>query len=122
MGINQIISQSLNLYKSAENSILTCDGDEKVDYICEGDVTICALSRKELDKFLYLSDSVLIRFFEFNIFDGISLSDNKSVSDPVLDNICYYLLSVYESDGAVAFKKIRGFQVIQSEGEYEDLV
>lgn len=113
--INQVLLQSLNLHKSVGNKILTCDNDDEVGSIYDKDVTICSLSRDELNRFLKFSNSVLIRFFEFSISDGLSLSENKHFSSHVFGNIYYYLLSVEESDGSVPFKKIRGFQVIQPE-------
>ena len=91
-------------------------------WIFDRDVTICALSRDELDKFLYFSNSVLIRFFEFNVSEGISLTETKHIKEHISDNICWYLLSLEESGGFYPFKKIRGFQIIQSDGKYDDLI
>ena len=95
---------------------------EKGDFVkvVEGDdepIYLRALRQEELDKFLSISNSVLIRFFENSIFgkDVVLNSIDKTVKHEELD--IYY--NYYQNtDYNYSIKLIKGFQIIHCENEY----
>jgi len=117
--INQMVSHSLNLYKSQDNRILTCKDNVPVGEIFHEDCAVCTLSRYELEKYLSLSNSVLIRFFDFKLYDNPNLSNNKPVEYFQQDSTYIFTLSNIENDGRTSLRKMRGFQIIFPENEYE---
>ena len=120
--LNQQISHVLEIAKLDEsNSYYTL---KKGDYVkvVEGEdnpFSLHVLGQEELDKFLSISDSVLIRFFESSISGKDVVLDliDKTFKDEELD--IYY--NYYQNTNYnYSIKFIKGFQIIHCKNEYDD--
>lgn len=120
--LNQQISHVLELAKLDEpNSYYKLEKGDFVKVV-EGDdevISLHVLRQEELDKFLSISNSVLIRFFESSI-SGKDVALNpidKTVKNE--DENIYY--NYYQNtDYNYSIKLIKGFQMIHCEKEYDE--
>ena len=97
---------------------------EKGDFVkvVEGDdeaISLHVLRQEELDKFLFISNSVLIRFFESSISgkDVILNPIDKTVKNEE-DDIYYNYYQNTEDNYSI--KLIKGFQIIHCEKQYDE--
>lgn len=107
------VNEPNNYYKLEKGDFVkVVEGDEEV-------ISLHALRQEELDKFLSISNSVLIRFFENSIFgkDVVLKPIDKTVKNEEWD--IYY--NYYQNtDYNYSIKLIKGFQIIHCENEYDD--
>ncbi len=107
--INQDISHSLEIFWSDERKSL-CKIDKIGDYEdivnmnLDNNKVICTLRKKELDHYLNLSDSVLVRLFEFDL---TSCDKKESIYKNNLEEIFAEIRKLPISDSY----SIRGFQI-----------
>lgn len=115
--LNQKISHRLDIVELDKNQFYKLDerGDkEKVASINnKKDIKLCQLDREELNKYLCISNSVLIRFFNVDVFKENSF-ENRNKSTYTSPNISYNEYICYDNDKNVISKEIRGFQIINS--------
>lgn len=124
--INQELSHRLDIVELEERGHFYKlneygDKEEVASILKDENLTIATLNREELDKYLEISNSVLIRFFNIDIFDKINPS-NSSEEIVKLDSQEIYYKSRVQCDDKSnpTFKEIRGFQIIRSNQKFED--
>ena len=120
--LNQQIAHVLELAKLDEsNNYYKLEKGDFVKVVESNDGVISShvLRQEELDKFLSISNSVLIRFFESSIFgkDVVLNTIDKTVKNEEED--IYY--NYYQNtDYNYSIKLIKGFQIIHCEKEYDE--
>lgn len=120
--LNQQIAHVLELAKLDEsNNYYKLEKGDFVKVVESNDGVISShvLRQEELDKFLSISNSVLIRFFESSIFgkDVVLNTIDKTVKNEEED--IYY--NYYQNtDYNYSIKFIKGFQIIHCEKEYDE--
>lgn len=124
--INQKISHRLNIAEFREkNHFYKLDeyGDKiEVASITKDDnITLCLLNKKELDNYLNISDSVLIRFFNISILDEPNPWDSSTNIVKFDDNEIYYKNHTqYSNLKKPTFREIRGFQIIRNDDTFKN--
>ncbi len=123
--INQQISHVLGLAKLDEvdepNNYYKLDKGDFVKVVdAENDIlSIHTMKKDDLDKFLSISNSVLIRFFVCTISGrDVTLTFKKEFIKDEENGIFYIYLQ--NSDMGYAIKQIRGFQVIYPEKDFDE--
>lgn len=114
--LNQKISHRLDIVELDKNHFYKLNerGDkEEVASINNNDIKLCQLNYEELNKYLCISNSLLIRFFNVDVFKEISFK-NRNKSSHTLSNIRYNEDICYDDDNNVISKEIRGFQIFNS--------
>lgn len=120
---NQKVSHRLDIAEFKEKNHfykMNEFGDkENVAAIIEDEeLTLAFLNRKELDIYLDISDSVLVRFFNIGVFNEPNPWNCSENLIKLSDKNIYYKYNVqYSSDGCPTLKEIRGFQIINSNQE-----
>ena len=120
--LNQQIAHVLELAKLDEsNNYYKLEKGDFVKVVESNDGVISShvLRQEELDKFLSISNSVLIRFFKSSIFgkDVVLNTIDKTVKNEEED--IYY--NYYQNtDYNYSIKLIKGFQIIHCEKEYDE--
>jgi len=128
--INQRISHILGIFW-LENKNAFCRINELGDYteiasMENNDITLCTLKKEDLDFFLFLSKSVLIR-----VFDVVrSLDDYKYPRNKVFDKYCNNPqeeafarhTTYYNKKGELSNAFLRGFQIIRNETSDEKMM
>lgn len=120
--LNQQIAHVLELAKLDEsNNYYKLEKGDFVKVVESNDGVISShvLRQEELDKFLSISNSVLIRFFESSIFGKYVVLNtiDKTVKNEEED--IYY--NYYQNtDYNYSIKLIKGFQIIHCEKEYDE--
>ena len=123
--LNQQISHVLELAKLDEvnepNNYYKLDKGDFVKVVeAENDIlSIHTMKKEDLDKFLSISNSVLIRFFEFTISGkDVNLNlESELITDEKPD---IYYTYFQNSEMGYAIKEINGFQVIYPEKDFEE--
>lgn len=121
---NQEISHRLDIVESDKNHFSKMDerGDEKeVASISIDNITICKLNKNELNKYLRISNSVLIRFFDVSICKEVFFENKEKITKNYND-IPYNEFIWYDSNNEIIFRQIRGFQIVDIEPKKEQKV
>lgn len=124
--INQKISHRLDIAEFKEkNHFYKLDkyGDkiEVASITKDNNITLCLLNKKELDNYLNISDSVLIRFFNISILEEPHpLDSSTNIVKLDADEIYYKNHTQYSNLKKPTFREIRGFQIIRNDEKLED--
>ena len=117
--INQKISYSLNIHKKGDCKFPTfyIGNKEVAKIIKENNIEFCTINKEEVEKFLKLSNSILIRYFfvQFrkNNPNRDLLKFHKDKINMDTDKIYYEYTEVVDSKSEKSLgKEIRGFQLI----------
>lgn len=123
---NQKISHRLGVAElNNKNQFYRMDeyGDimEVASIIKKDNLTLCLLDKKELDKYLHISNSVLVRFFDIYILDKANPWNSSEEIIRLDDKDIYYKNVVQHSnDDMITLKEIRGFQIIKPISEFKN--
>lgn len=124
--INQKISHRLDIAELKEkNHFFKLDeyGDkvEVASISTDENMTLCLLNKKELDKYLTISDSVLIRFFNISILDEPNPRNSSTNIVKLKDKEIFYKNHTqYSNLKKPTFKEIRGFQIIRTTKKFKN--
>ena len=113
MDIAKIDNES-NFYKLNKNY----EHEEVAKIIRDDEITLCTLNREEIDKYLTISNSILIRFFDSLIYENIEFSKENEETIELPESKIYYK---YRTNEKSSKKWIRGFQLIDYENRYDEL-
>lgn len=120
--INQKISNRLdiaridtesNFYKLNKNY----EHEEVAKIIRDDKITLCTLNREEIDKYLTISNSILIRFFDALIYEHIEFCKELEEIIELPESNIYFNYITNEKSSK---KWIRGFQLIDYENRYDE--
>lgn len=124
--LNQEISHRLDIaeLKDKNHFYKMDDFGDKIEVaaiIDEEELTLAYLNRQELDNYLDISDSVLLRFFYICVFsDPIPCNSSEDIIKLFDKDIYYKYTTEHSSNNIITLKEIRGFQIINCNRELKN--
>jgi len=127
--LNQKIEHLLDIYWFGDKRAyckLNDNGDFEEIFTIDKDIknefTLCTMKQKDLYFYLFLTNSILVRLFDFDkIFDSWSFNDNykriKKTYKNTKEEIYFNRTKELEEHGKPIRAWIRGFQIIRNKGK-----